>query len=274
MEVAARLREVLRIRGGDSSQETSYASEDVGEFGTLEFRNFLTVDGKDGVSFWHDIPLRAEGKTYNVVIEIPRQTKAKMEMSTTEPYSPIKQDVKKGKLRDYNMPIEWNYGAFPQTWEQPDHVWDGLEGHSGDNDPVDVVDLSTIRVETGSVIQVKVIGALAMIDEGEVDWKVLVINVADPLAERINSLEDCEELLPGQVSAVRDWFAWYKALDETGARIPDKEPNFFGFGGEALDTEKAVQVIAEAHASWKALISKKVSAGDLSLKRRKRNFWR
>ena len=59
-----------------------------------------------------------------------------------------------------------------QTWEQPDHVWEGLEGHAGDNDPVDVVDVSATPVGCGAIIEFKPITALAMIDEGEVDWKV------------------------------------------------------------------------------------------------------
>ena len=45
--------------------------------------------------------------------------------------------------------VEWNYGAFPQTWEQPEHAWKGLEGHKGDNDPVDIVDLSGESVRAG-----------------------------------------------------------------------------------------------------------------------------
>ncbi len=36
-----------------------------------------------------------------------------------EPSTPIKQDVKKGKLRFYPYNINWNYGLLPQTWEDP-----------------------------------------------------------------------------------------------------------------------------------------------------------
>lgn len=38
----------------------------------------------------------------------------------------------------------------------------------------------------GEVIKVKVLGILAMIDEGETDWKVIVINVEDPEAKDFN----------------------------------------------------------------------------------------
>ena len=33
--------------------------------------------------------------------------------------TPIKQDMKKGKLRFYPYNIHWNYGMLPQTWEDP-----------------------------------------------------------------------------------------------------------------------------------------------------------
>lgn len=39
----------------------------------------------------------------------------------------------------------------------------------------------------GEVIKVKVLGVLAMIDEGETDWKVIAINVEDPEAKVLNS---------------------------------------------------------------------------------------
>ena len=117
----------------------------------------------------------------------------------------------------------------------------------------------------GTVIQVKPIAALAMIDEGEVDWKVICINMADPLAAEIASLEDCERVLPGQVDAVREWFTWYKATDETGKRMPDKEPNVFGFDGRALDTAAALGVIQEAHTTWVALMLRQVAPGKLKL---------
>lgn len=53
------------------------------------------------LSPWHDIPLRAGDGLFNMVCEIPKETKAKMEVATDEPNTPIKQDTKKGKLRYY-----------------------------------------------------------------------------------------------------------------------------------------------------------------------------
>jgi sugar/nucleoside kinase (ribokinase family) len=62
-------------------------------------------------------------------------TKAKMEIATKEPTNPIAQDIKKGKLRDYHGPIFWNYGCFPQTWEDPNVEHPELNV-LGDFDPI------------------------------------------------------------------------------------------------------------------------------------------
>ena len=36
-----------------------------------------------------------------------------------------------------------------------------------------------------------------MIDEGETDWKVIAIDVNDPLAENLNDIHDVEKVMPG-----------------------------------------------------------------------------
>ena len=60
--------------------------------------------------------------------------------------------------------------------------------------------------QRGDVLEVKVLGLLAMIDDGETDWKVMVIDVNDPQAADLNNLEDVERLMPGFLAATRDWF--------------------------------------------------------------------
>ena len=43
----------------------------------------------------------------------------------------------------------------------------------------------------GEIIRVKVLGILAMINEGETDWKVIAINVEDPDAANYNGKKIC-----------------------------------------------------------------------------------
>ena len=74
------------------------------------------------MSPFHDIPLFADQNNgiFNMIVEVPRWTNAKMEISKEEPFNPIKQDVKKGRLRYVRNCFPhhgyiWNYGAFPQV---------------------------------------------------------------------------------------------------------------------------------------------------------------
>jgi len=214
--------------------------------GTLEFRLRFKDDSGNDISPLHDIPLHTgEDGVYNALFEIPKNTKPKMEVAVKEPMNPIAQDVKKGKLREYHGPIFWNYGMFPQTWENPEEVHPEMKC-AGDNDPVDVVEIGSEALAQGAVEPVKVLGVLAMIDDGEVDWKVIAIRTGDALAAELNDIADVEVKCPGVVSGIREWFRWYKT--------PDGKPlNAFGYEEKALDKSKAIEVIAETHDVWKKL---------------------
>jgi len=105
----------------------------------------------------------------------------------------------------------------------------------GDNDPVDVVEIGSVALAVGSVTPVKPLGVLAMIDDGELDWKIIAIAASDPLANELHDIADVEAKLPGVVSGIREWFSWYKTPD-------DKPINAFGFGERALPKADALQV--------------------------------
>lgn len=131
-------------------------------------------------------------------VEIPRWTNGKVEtsrdesLSTFSPLSttpflihencieraeadivavidPIFHDDKKGKPRFVasvwpHRSYPFNYGSLPQTWESPtgNHTFTKFPG---DNDPMDVFDISEIEPGyVGQIKQVKVLGGLPMID--------------------------------------------------------------------------------------------------------------
>ena len=52
-----------------------------------------------------------------------------------------------------------------------------------------------------------------MIDDGETDWKVLCVNVDDPLAARVNDIDDVEREVPGLIGVAREWLRLYKTAD-------------------------------------------------------------
>merc|ERR1712194_68470 len=158
----------------------------------------------------------------------------------------------------HDGPIFWNYGMFPQTWEDPSVVHSETK-FAGDNDPLDVVEIGSASIAQGAIEPVKVLGVLAMIDDGELDWKVIAIRAADPLAAELNDIGDVDTKCPGVISGIREWFRWYKT--------PDGKPlNAFGFEERALDKKHAMEVVAETHAAWKKLVEGKTDKGKLWLK--------
>ena len=180
-----------------------------------------------------------------------------LQIATKVEGNPIMQDEKKGKARLYHGPIFWNYGCLPQTWEDPNVKGDGeVGGAFGDDDPVDVVEIGAASLAMGSFTPVKVLGCLSMIDDGELDWKVIAVATSDPLASKLNDIDDVEKECPGYVSGIREWFRWYKTPD-------DKPLNAFGFDEAALPKAKTVEVIAETHAAWKGLRDGSIDAGKL-----------
>lgn len=229
-----------------------------GEFGTTDFTMSFSSEGKP-FSPWHDAPLELEGGLYNMLTEIPKMSKEKMEVATKVEGNPIMQDEKKGKARLYHGPIFWNYGCLPQTWEDPNVKGDAdVGGAFGDDDPVDVVEIGKASLAMGSFTAVKILGCLSMIDDGELDWKMIAISAEDEFADKINDVDDIEEYYPGTVSGVREWFRWYKTPD-------DKPVNGFGHGEKALGAAKAKEVIEETHGFYKNLLSGAAEKGKLWL---------
>jgi inorganic pyrophosphatase len=205
----------LRAKLANPSVARIYAEVDGTDF-TLEWRlRFYYDDEKTGekrqISPWHDIPHRNENGSYNMLVEIPRYTRRKFEIATGEPFNPIKQDVKNGILREYAWgDMCWNYGCVPRTWEDPKKRHPAT-GMLGDSDPIDIIDVGIKQWGVGSIVAVKILGVLAMIDSGETDWKLLAINVEDPLAHLIHDLEDLEVQMPGTVASIHYWLKMYKS---------------------------------------------------------------
>ena len=113
---------------------------------------FRESDSNNYVSPWHDIPMRPrpEGEvkaqyftysrisifvvhqTFNMLVEIPRFSQPKYEISRYEKLNPVMQDRKEDSLRYLPNLFPWhghfcNYGAIPQTWEDPykEDPWTG-----------------------------------------------------------------------------------------------------------------------------------------------------
>lgn len=240
------------------SSAMSYHTRQIGAKNTLDYKVYIEDENHNVVSPFHDIPLyaNAEKTILNMIVEVPRWTNAKLEISKEQPFNPIIQDTKKGKLRFVRncFPHKGyihNYGAFPQTWEDPNSVHPETKA-AGDNDPLDVCEIGEAVGYTGQVKQVKVLGVMALLDEGETDWKIIAIDVKDPHASKVNDIEDVERHFPGLLRATNEWFRIYK--------IPDGKPeNQFAFSGECKNKKYALDVIRECAEAFDRLQADKAA---------------
>ncbi|XP_022369831.1 inorganic pyrophosphatase 2, mitochondrial [Enhydra lutris kenyoni] len=255
-----------------------YRTEERGQLYSPDYRLFFKNVAGHYISPFHDIPLKVDSteengiptkrarndeyeNLFNMVVEVPRWTNAKMEIATKEPLNPIKQDIKNGKLRYVanifpHKGYIWNYGALPQTWEDP-HQKDKSTDCCGDNDPVDVCEIGSKVLSCGEVIHVKILGILALIDQGETDWKIIAINVNDPEASKFHDIDDVKKYKPGYLEATLNWFRFYK--------VPEGKPeNQFAFNGEFRNKAFALEVIKSTHECWKTLLMKKCDGGAIS----------
>jgi inorganic pyrophosphatase len=77
---------------------------------------------------------------------------------------------------------------------------------------------------------VKPLGAFAVLDEAETDWKVVAIDVADALAGSLSDIGDVDAHLPGLLESLKKWYCNYK--------VPDgKEPNSIALDGKVMDRQ-------------------------------------
>ena len=252
------------LRSNKKFDYDSLSLREVGSRNTMEWRVWLELDG-DPISFWHDVPLYPDStnkQIVNFVVEIPRWTDGKIEIRRPDPLNPIFHDDKDDAARFVesiwpHRSYPFVYGSIPQTWESPnfDHPYTNVPG---DNDPVDLFDIGQDVGYTGQVKQVKVLGALAPNDGGETDWKVLGIDVSDPLAPFVDNFSDVEKYRPGLIKAYRDWFTYYKVARGDGV-IP-----LIGPGNGWHNASFAAQVIHESHGYWEELIAGDVDTGKIN----------
>jgi len=247
----------------------------------------------------------ANDKLYvNMVVEIPKYTKKKMEINTTEKYNPIKQDTVKNKLRfvaerknrptkkqnskiyaiykkiwkdkeGYNL---FSYGAIPQTYENPklnleeyknqffyndllkvkiddETIFDETEQEMklkdylinnniveknklnpkkifGDGDPLDIflIHSDKTKFKTGSFIQVEVLGIIPMIDDGEIDWKVLAKLPSDPANYQAN---------------IKNYINWFKYYKGKYANNKFNRQNIIFGNNETIMTKNVAKIIIQ-----------------------------
>jgi len=173
---------------------------------------------------WHDVTIGDRTPDLvNGIIEIPKNSRAKYEL-----------DKESGMLMldrvlysSINYPA--NYGFIPQTY-------------CDDNDPLDILILSQIEVVPMCIVEAKVIGVMRMMDEGEMDDKIIAVAANDMSVNHMNEIED----LPAHwLKELRSFFENYKELEHKTVVVEDFQPR-----------KVALEVIEQSIVDYKAKFGK------------------
>lgn len=162
----------------------------------------------------------ANPEQFDVFIEIPAGSRNKYEFDF---------ELKKmrfDRLLFSSMKYPADYGFIPETLAL-------------DNDPLDVLVLTTEPTIPGLVMEVKPIGVFYMADDKGNDEKIICVPTGDPLMRELNDLKDINAHL---IKEIEHFFKVYKDLE-------NKKVVTNGFGDKAA----ALEMIAECQERFKGL---------------------
>ncbi len=169
---------------------------------------------------WHDVDLEFNGKNeLNCIIEIPAGSKIKYEIDKKSGL------LKVDRILYSSVHYPCNYGLFSQTY-------------CDDGDPLDVLVIGQLPVAPLSIMRVRPIGVMRMLDQGKGDDKVISVHIDDPEYHHINSIK---EIAAHKINEIRRFFESYKELEKKSVEI-------LSIDGEL----EAIKVIQESIAFYKS----------------------
>ena len=163
------------------------------------------------MNLWHEIGVGKDApNVINVIIEIPKGSKNKYEIDKESGL--IKLDRAMKTAQDY----PFDYGFVPQSfWE--------------DNDPLDVILLTTYPLHPGILVEARPVAVMWMTDGGDRDDKIIAVPKDDPRFENVKDLEDVNK---HTIKEIQHFFETYKTIE-------DKQVKVSGVEGR----EKALEIV-------------------------------
>jgi len=100
------------------------------------------------------------------------------------------------------------YGFIPRTYTGDRVVQVSTEGKKGDGDPLDICLIAEMPINRAEIIvTARVLGGFSMIDEGEVDEKIIAVLENDKIWGHARDLSD---LPGGLIERLQHYFSTYK----------------------------------------------------------------
>lgn len=175
------------------------------------------------MNLFHDVSF-GKPEEINVVVENCKGTSNKIE------YDKDKAAFKLDRVLYSTTFWPFDYGFIPQTWHE-------------DEDPVDVVLLTTFPTFPGCVVTARPVALLVMEDEKGIDDKVVAVPVDDP---RFASFKDIKDIPEHMKKEIKEFFETYKRL----------EPNKWVKVKNWESAQKAKDSIKKASESYKKKFKK------------------
>lgn len=171
------------------------------------------------MNLWHDLSLGEKAPDeFRVIIECPKGSKNKYEIDKETGLITLDRAMKTSQ--DY----PFDYGFAPQT------LWD-------DNDPLDVVVLSTYPLHPGILLTVRPVAVMRMVDCGDGDDKIIAVPVKDP---RWDEVTDLAHINKHFLKEMQHFFETYKSIE-------NKVVTVSGFEGK----EKAIEAVVKSIGLYK-----------------------
>lgn len=166
------------------------------------------------MNIWHDLnPSRVTTENFVAVIEISKGSKKKFELDKETGLLIL------DRILYTSTHYPANYGFIPLTYAE-------------DNDPLDVLVLCSEVIEPLTLVQCYPIGLIKMIDNNEVDEKIIAIPYKDP---SLNVYRDISALPTHTFEEISHFFEVYKQLEHKTTSIK-----------EIQGRDEAVEAIARA----------------------------
>eukprot|EP00270_Netrium_digitus_P008978 TRINITY_DN2714_c0_g2_i1.p1 TRINITY_DN2714_c0_g2~~TRINITY_DN2714_c0_g2_i1.p1 ORF type:complete len:685 (+),score=158.59 TRINITY_DN2714_c0_g2_i1:34-2055(+) len=237
----------LEDEGGRSRVSNSQAGE------SEDASAGAVLYGKE-VSLWHDVLLfiSPEGPAgpLNFVCKTPRGSWVKYEVARSEPFNPLKisKSPRTNGPSHFEANTLWHIGVLPQTWGN-------TGGDTGDfgflpsrPELIEVFDIGSTERHACDVYPVKPLAAYAlMVGVERISWKLVAIDVADPMAEKLDDVSDLRREAPRVLEEIREWLRSWHCKGET---VSGDGKAVFGLDERTLDKAETVVIVSAAHDAW------------------------
>ena len=147
------------------------------------------------------LPTFSKSGHVQMIVEIPAGTRKKYEYDSQSGQFTNLNDLEKERLVNY-LPYPANYGFIPST-----KMYKSL---GGDGDSMDVLLISE-ALHIGTTIDIKLIGILRLLDDGQKDYKLIAIPVDEnKQISNLSSFIDLENNHSSIKNIIEIWFLNYK----------------------------------------------------------------